>query len=144
MRISWEVIVVFLTSTVKFLPAPFAAAGLGMSFWQAFLLVGIGGTLGVTVFYFIAKALLKATNKRKKKKKVFTKMNRRIIKIKQQFGLTGIAAITPPLISIPFGTIIAVKFFHHRKDVLPMLILAVWFWSAILTTAVHQTMSLFA
>lgn len=143
MRLSWEVIVVFLTSTIKFLPAPFAAAGLGMSYWQAFLLVGIGGTLGVTLFFLLSKTIFGRKQKKPSTKKKFTKLNRWIIKVKHRFGLVGIALITPPLISIPVGTIIAVKFYRHRKDVLPMLWLAVWFWNVILTTAVHQTMSLF-
>jgi dipeptide/tripeptide permease len=142
MRISWEVIVVFLTSTIKFLPAPFAAAGLGMSYWQAFFLVGLGGTIGVSLFYILAKTLF-TKKKKKSTKKIFTKFNRSIIKVKQRFGLVGIVLITPPLISIPVGSIIAVKFYKHRKDVLPMLWLSVWFWNVILTTAVHQTMSLF-
>jgi dipeptide/tripeptide permease len=143
MRISWEVVVVFLTSTIKFLPAPFAAAGLGMSYWQAFLLVGVGGTLGVTIFFFLSKTLFERNKKKLSTKKKFTKLNKSIIKVKQRFGLVGIALITPPLISIPVGTIIAVKFYKHRKDLLPMLWLSVWFWNVILTTAVHQTMSLF-
>lgn len=142
MEITWEVVVVFLTSTIKFLPAPFAAAGLGLSFWQAFILVGIGGTVGVSAFYFLGKGVFSLGKKKKRKKKIFNKTNRWIIRVKQRFGLTGIALITPPLISIPVGTLVATKFYKHRKDVLLYLWLAVWFWNVILTTAVHQIASL--
>ena len=42
------------------------------------------------------------------KKKVFTTANRRIIKVKQRFGLAGIAFITP-IISQPIGAFFKLK-----------------------------------
>jgi hypothetical protein len=68
-----------------------------------------------------------------REKKVFTKRNRRIIRIKQQYGLVGIAFTTPLLLSIPVGTFLVVRYYRTSKTKFSYLIASNLFWSVIYT-----------
>lgn len=62
-------------------------------------------------------------------------MNRIIVSLKNhRLGLIGLALITPSLISIPVGCMLAAKYFSHDKRTVPVLLTAVVFWAFILTT----------
>ena len=45
-----------------------------------------------------------------------TKTNKTIIKVKHLFGIWGLAFLTATFISIPIGSIICAKFYHHKKS----------------------------
>lgn len=67
-------------------------------------------------------------------KKIFTPQTRRMVKLWRKYGLFGIALITPVIISIPLGTIIATRFIPNRKKVLLYLCVSVIFWSLTMTS----------
>ena len=68
-------------------------------------------------------------------RRVFTRTNRFIVRVKRGHGMHGLAMITPPLISIPIGSILAAKYFHHDRRTLPTLLSSVVIWSVVLTAA---------
>lgn len=72
--------------------------------------------------------------KKDQKRKLFTPANRRIVKVWQRFGLLGIAFITPVILSIPIGTVIASGFAGNRKRVIIYMFFSVLFWSLFMTT----------
>ncbi|MES2630181.1 MAG: hypothetical protein V4616_14555 [Bacteroidota bacterium] len=138
----WKIILVFLTSTVKFLFAPAAAIGIGFSILQTILITSVGGVTGVVIFFYLSTGLQQRAFLRRKKleaeglkkpKKKFTRANKTIVKIKRSLGLPGIAFLTLPFISIPVCVIITAKFFRHRNDALPFLISSILIWSVALT-----------
>ena len=89
------------------------------------------------IFFKIFKKNIKkrdvACNVSTHKKKTFTKKNKLIIKIKKQYGLVGIIVLAPPLLSIPLGTFLAVRFYQKNKRIIIYLIISVIFWSIILS-----------
>ena len=70
---------------------------------------------------------------RRKEKKIVTKKNRRIIRIKQRYGLIGIALSTPFLLSIPVGTFLVVRYYRASKFKFAYLIASNIVWSVIYT-----------
>lgn len=68
------------------------------------------------------------------KKKLFTKRNRRIVKIWQKYGLVGIAFVTPVILSIPIGTVIASSLVQNRKKVMLYMFFSILFWSVFMTS----------
>lgn len=149
----WEIISVFLLSTVKFvLGSVPLALGLGFPFLKAFVITSCGGILGVIIFVNSSEYLLIKWKERKshhKKitpfKRNFTRKNKIIVHTKRRFGLIGIAFLTPLLLSIPIGSFIALRYFKNKKRVLVYLFGAVIFWSATsyylykpLFNAIHQ------
>ncbi|MBL0049050.1 MAG: hypothetical protein IPP32_13250 [Bacteroidetes bacterium] len=133
-----EIISVFLLSTVKFvLGSVPLALGFGFSFLKSLLVTTAGGFLGVFIFVNTSEYILNRWQERKKtKKKItpfkknFTRKNKLIVRTKRRFGLTGIALLTPLLLSIPIGSFIALRYFKNKHKVLVYLFGSVIFWSA--------------
>ncbi|HEY6159594.1 MAG TPA: hypothetical protein VI112_00185 [Bacteroidia bacterium] len=137
----WQIILVWLLSTVKFVfgAVPLALA-FGFSFWKTVAVTCTGGFIGITFFVSLGEYLVKKTMERKEKriaegkrkpKKAFTRTNILIVKAKRNFGLPGIAFLTPLLLSIPLGSIVAMRYFRHMNKyrVLSWMYLSIVFWS---------------
>jgi membrane protein YqaA with SNARE-associated domain len=136
-----QILGLFLLSSTKFLFAPATIILSGYNFWQTILISTTGGWFGVYVFYFFGKLIMdyifrKYFNKTEPKqvKKKFSKTNKMIVKTKTKYGIYGLAIITPVVISIPIGAIIAAKYYRKNKATIPILMSAVFAWSVILTT----------
>ncbi len=133
----WEIISVFLLSTVKFvLGSVPLALGLGFPFLKSFLVTSAGGILGVFIFVNSSQFILNRLEKRKREKNVirpfkrkFTRTNKIIVHAKRRFGLVGIAFLTPLLLSIPIGSFVALRYFKNKQRVLIYLFGSVLFWS---------------
>jgi hypothetical protein len=144
-----KILEVALIASVKFLLAPFEAERWGFNFGQSFAMTTTGGLVGIFVFYYAGSkistwwrhlmALLKSIFTRRpasvierKPPKRFTRTKRFIVRVKKRFGLAGIAFITPSLISIPIGSIVAAQLFPKKKGVLLGLAISLVLWSLFL------------
>lgn len=113
---------------------PTAVVVFKYNFIKVFIVTCAGGITGNIIFTYLSASIIKGIhNYRVRKHKihqkvVFKKSNRRIIKIKQKFGLAGLAFITP-LISMPIGAFVAEKFYRDKKKVIVYLSVSVAFWS---------------
>lgn len=143
-------------SSLKFAASPFAALGYDLNYIQTFLTTTAGGIFGVLFFFYASKWItttitsyknqlffLFGVNKRSEedellpeRKKVFTWQNKLIVITVRRFGLVGIALLTPTLLSIPVGTLIAARYFHNPRRVVGYLCASVVLWSLILSSAV--------
>ena len=135
----WEIVSVFLLSTVKFVfgAVPMALA-MGFSFFEAVTVTSLGGITGVILFVTMSDKIIAGLKKRKEKKrkeesiqpkKIFTRKNKIIILVKKRFGLMGIALLTPLLLSIPIGCFLAVRYFKEKQRILVYMFGAILFWS---------------
>ncbi len=68
------------------------------------------------------------------KRRVFTKRNRRIVRIWKSFGLAGIALVTPVILSIPIGTVIANSLVDNKRRIFAYMFLSILFWSLLMTS----------
>jgi len=140
-----KLVPVFLLCMVKFVvgvPALYAATNWG--FLPMFAFSTIAGSCGVIAFLFFERGLMNLWTAVKHKlplkskpsapKRRFTKRNRMLVKIINSYGLPGIALITPTIISIPVGTILAGRLFHNHKRVFLFLAASVALWSALLSS----------
>jgi hypothetical protein len=100
------------------------------------MLVACTGAIAGNIFFtYLSAAIIKAIHNFRAKRnlihrrKIFTKFNRRIIKIKKRFGLAGIAFITPILLSTPLGAFLAERFFKDKKKIILYLSGATIFWA---------------
>ncbi len=130
----WEIAVLILFSATKFFLAPPAAVLAGYNYWQSVLICGIGGSFGFVFFFFTASWLVRLWSRlRKKKAKLFSRKNKLIVKTRASFGLLGIALLTPCLLSIPLGGILAANYYRKNKLTIPIFITFVWLWAFVLT-----------
>jgi hypothetical protein len=93
----------------------------------------LGGITGVILFTymggFIRLWLIRQFPKRFGKK--FTGTNRFLVKVRLNFGINGIAFLTPILLSIPVGVMLALDLNSHKRKVITPMICSCIFWSAV-------------
>jgi hypothetical protein len=133
-----QILLTILFSAFKFaMTFPLVIMQFEFSFVETILWTNVGGIVGIYFFAFLSGKLIlwwnRTFNRPRRNKKVFTKRNRRIIRIKQQYGLVGIAVITPLLLSIPVGTFLVVRYYHSSRTKFLYLIASNLFWSVIYT-----------
>ena len=139
-----QILLTILFSAVKFaMTFPVAIIQFKFNFFETLLWTNVGGIVGIYFFAFLSDKLISWWNRsfrnshkriqqeQTSEKKVFTKKNRRIIRIKQQYGLIGIAVTTPFLLSIPVGTFLVVRYYHSVKSRFLYLIASNLLWSVI-------------
>lgn len=128
-----EILFLLVFAAVKFVfAAGYLIVDKGFPYPQTVLILFCGGTLGVVVFYYFSSWVNQFINrliKPNKPRKLFTKKNRNIVKIKVKYGVYGIAFLSPVLISIPIGCFFASRFFLNKKSTIFILIGGVLFWS---------------
>ncbi len=134
-----KILSVFFTCTVLFCKAGVPAALLLFKddFITFFVVCTAGGITGNVVFTNLSAILLKKIHayRAKKglihKKPIFTRFNRRVISIKNRFGLLGLATITPLVLSTPLGAFLAERFFKDKKRIIIYLSISVVFWELV-------------
>lgn len=147
MQAALAAITVIFTAMVKFMFAGLVSYGMGHGFVETLTYTAIGGCLGMCLFYFAGRGMMEWFRQRYlrrraarrdqglPRKRVFTRTNRAIVRIKQRYGIIGLSAFAPPTLSIPITAIIAAKYFRHERRTLPVLLLSVLLWSLVLSTA---------
>lgn len=140
-------VTVVATAMVKFLFAGLVSYGMGHGFVRTLVLTAIGGVTGMLTFYFSGRGLLELFRKRYLRrskerllkglppKRIFTRTNRFIVRVKQRYGIIGLSAFSPPTLSIPVTALLAAKYFRHDNRTLPTLLISVLLWSLVLSTA---------
>jgi hypothetical protein len=155
-----EILTLLLISSVKFIWAfPVAQYEYHLRIYETILITSSGGIIGILFFAFLSDFLIRLWFKfyhrsmnhrftikilpeflKKKyntKKLVFTRKNKRYIRVKQKFGIIGVSFLTPILLSIPIGTFIAVRFYKRKLSTIIYLISSVVLWSLIISFSMY-------
>lgn len=133
----WKFISAALACTISLskIGIPTVIAIYKSNYLMALLSSCFGAILGTVVFTYLFAGILKWWERVKEgmftskhPKKIFTKFNRRVIRIKHRFGLTGIAILTPIFLSIPIGAFLAERFYKDKGKVILYLSVSAVFW----------------
>lgn len=142
-----EIITVMAAGVLKFFFSGLVSYRLGNNFLETALLTAAGGCLGTVFFYRMGTGVLEWFRKRHVRrlararaqgvqpKRIFTRTNRLIVRIKRGYGVKGLAALAPPILSIPITSVLAAKYFRHDRRTLPLLLSSVVIWSFVLSAA---------
>ena len=141
-----EILTTIFFSSFKFAATfPLVVFQFEFSFVETLLWTNVGGIIGIYFFAFLSEKIIAWWNRTfrkssrntpgndKKKKKIFTRKNRRIVRVKQKYGLIGVAFITPLLLSIPVGVFLVVRYYRTSKTKFLYLIGSNVIWSVIYT-----------
>jgi hypothetical protein len=149
-----KLVLVALLASVKFLFSPLSALSLRLSYTESLIATTSGGVVGILCFGLIGELISDywvrivafvlqlfgraPMEARRHARRRFKWMTRFIVKVKHRLGLFGIAALSPCLLSLPFGAIACMSFYsHRRKEVFLYLFLSLAFWSFVLNTGVY-------
>lgn len=137
-----EIITVFIACAIKpgIAGIPAAVFIFGFNFFEAMVVCSTGGIAGVVISSFLIDAILKKITtlinryypERNKEKKKFTKTNRFIVKVKKNFGVIGVSAVAPLLLSLPLGVFLCLKFFGDRSKIIFWMSVSILFWTILL------------
>ena len=130
-----KILVVISLSGFKFMIAiPLSAFKYDFNFLQTLLFSVIGGIIGVCIFSILSNKINSFFPKKKKLKRKKRGITEIIsIRTARKYGLIGIAVLTPIFLSIPIGTLLALRFFPEKKKTIPILISSVVAWSLFLS-----------
>ena len=113
------------------------AGNIELTFFNIFVPTYLGAVVSMSIFYFSSDFLMERAHKKRelklkeakeqgvvlKQKKIFTKMNKLMVKAKQRFGIYMLTIIAPLFFSIPLGSIICAKFYGDKKKTFPLMVL---------------------
>ena len=129
---------VAFASMFKFAIGPTLGFSLKLGFVATFISTIIGMMLSVFLFALLGKYINeKLIKKLYPNRKLFTKRNRKIVKIWAKYGLTGIAFLTPLFLTPVGGTLVATSFGEHRNKILFYMLLSGLFWDLIVVTVIY-------
>ena len=120
-------------STVKFLTGIAASLGFQQGLIPSYISTVGGGILGVFVFTFSGE-IINLWYKRlfpNKQKRIFTRWNRFVVKLRRSFGLPGIAMLTP-LLSIPVGIFLSLSLTKNKWRISLFMLMSFTIWSTII------------
>lgn len=140
-----ELSTVFFSSMIKFMFSPALGPVLGLTYLETYLANALGALTAMTIFFFAADYFHRLSVKRKanrrrrkiaaglpiKHKKIFTKRNKTIIRLKNKVGVVIFALFAPFFLSIPIGSIITAKFFGKKKRTYPIMVIGVFLCNTI-------------
>ena len=138
-----KIITIMVASSFKMLFGVPLAIATGYNQLESIIIASAGGFIWVVIFTFFSQWIINVIEKfgSKKEKRIFTKRNRFIIKVRQRFGLIGLAFIAPNL-TIPVGTFVLVKYFKSRRKIILYESLSVIFWAVVTSLIMSPTLSL--
>lgn len=94
----------------------------------------IGGIIGIVLFTYLGSYIQEYLVRKFPRRfgRRFTSSNRFLVRIKQRFGLGGIAVLTPIILSIPVGVLFALALTHDKKKILISMLMSMFFWATVL------------
>lgn len=144
LKILKEISVIIFSSFKFAMTFPLAILEYKMGVLKTILWTNLGGLIGIFVFAFLSEQLIffwrnfvvsffrkqfRDPEFEPKKRKIFSRRSRRIVRIKSKYGLAGIAFATPVLLSIPVGAFLIVRYFDRKPNKLMYLAGANLIWS---------------
>lgn len=125
---------IYVLCMFKIIFGPTMGYAAGLSPLLTVLITVAGMMTTVLIFTFFGKIIReKILGRFIKPKKVFTKKNRRFVKIWRKYGELGVAFLTPILLSPPGGSIIAMALGGSRKKTIGYMFLWSVVWSTVIT-----------
>ncbi len=125
---------VYALSGIKFIFGPTLGIAYGFHWVITATLSALGMMTTVYIFTFFGPQLQRFTDRFKKKdRKLFTKKNRRFVKIWRKYGVKGIALVTP-VILMPIGGAILVNVLGGKRSKIIF-----WMWVSAIGHSFVQT-----
>jgi membrane protein DedA with SNARE-associated domain len=138
----WQEIVkaipVMLFSSLKFVLGPLTGLAERLHFVTTVIATICGNMLSVFVFIYFGQWIrARVFDRYLPKRKKISIPNPRLQVIWSKYGLAGIAALTPVILTPIGGTLLAVSFGGDRKKIILYMLISATVWSIIFTAVVY-------
>lgn len=122
----------YLMSTLKFIAGPTMGAAFGFTFLETYAVTVLGMMTTVFVFVWFGKPIRRWYNSiftRKKRK--FTKANRRFVYLWRHYGLIGVSMLTPVVFSPVVGVLLVTLWEKKRLKIVFWMLISALVWGVI-------------
>ena len=133
-----KAIPVYLSTMIKFIFGPVGGYLAGLAFGTTIFVTVAGMMTVVVLFSFFGDFMrIQIVSRFFPNKKRFTPRNRKFVTIWRKYGLAGVAALTPVLLTPIGGSILAVSFGAPRNKLLLYMFISAVFWSLVFSGATY-------
>lgn len=138
----WEEILkaipVYVSSMIKFILGPIGGYAAGLTLVTTILVTVAGMMTVVLAFAFFGDWLRdKVLNRFFKRKHASSGRNRKFIGIWKKYGIAGVAALTPLILTPIGGTLLAISFGTPRDKLIFYMFLSASVWSVLFSCIVY-------
>lgn len=138
----WEEIIraipVYFSSMLKFIFGPLGGYAAGLKLLTTILVTVAGMMTVVLLFTYAGNWIrLKIIEKILGKQNRFSDSNRKFVSIWKKYGLFGVAALTPLLLTPIGGTILAVSSGSSKERIIFFMFVSAAVWSVVLSVIVY-------
>ena len=160
---------VMLFAGIKFFFTPVYSFNIGLDFWSSYFALVLGGGISFLLVYYATELFLvyirhfkpkevkvstnktrlyyrswkNKRNEKRKGRKKFTRRNKRMVRIRRDWGMWGLIVSSPSLLSIPIGAVLLRKYYGHRKRTIPYMLLYLVVWGLVLNSVYWFILSSF-
>lgn len=140
--IMWEEILkaipVYFSSMLKFIFGPLGGFAAGLELVTT-ILVTVAGMMTVVFSFTYAGTWIreKIIHRFFGKRKRFTQNNRKFVRIWKKYGLFGVAALTPVLLTPIGGTLLALSSGSPKEKIIIFMFISASVWSVVFSVAVY-------
>jgi len=138
----WEEILkaipVYLSSMLKFIFGPIGGYAAGLNLITT-ILATVAGMMTVVLSFTYAGNWLRENviSRFFGKRKKFSDSNRKFVKIWKKYGLIGVAALTPIVLTPIGGSILAVSSGSPKEKIVLFMFISASVWSVIFSVAIY-------
>jgi membrane protein DedA with SNARE-associated domain len=138
----WEEILkaipVYLSSMLKFIFGPIGGYAAGLNLITT-ILATVAGMMTVVLSFTYAGNWLRENviNRFFGKRKKFSESNRKFVKIWKKYGLIGVAALTPIVLTPIGGSILAVSSGSPKEKIVLFMFISASVWSVIFSVVIY-------
>ncbi len=128
-----------LSSAVKFFAGPVLGKVYDLPWWQTALCSFVGMMIAVILFSTVARAFFDKYMKGlfNRDKRSITPNKRRMVRVWNKFGISGIAFLTPILFTPIGGSIVAMSFGEHPIKIIRYMTVSAAFWAVVASLGVY-------
>ena len=138
----WQLILkaatVYFSSMLKFIFGPLGGYAAGFPL-LATILITVAGMMTVVILFTYFGTWIKARliDKFFSKSKRFSSRNRKFVTIWKRYGLIGVAALTPVILTPIGGTVLAVSSGSPKERIIFYMLVSASFWAIVLSTGLY-------
>lgn len=128
-----KVFIAFLWSGVKYLIGAGLCLGMFSNPIMGFMISTLGAIFGIFIFTYGGLWIEEQLKRRfMANRSHFNKRSRMLVRLKRSGGLPLVAILTPGILSIPVGCILATTFVHSREKIVLYMTASVALWGAVI------------
>lgn len=133
-----KIISVYFSSMLKFILGPVGGYAAGLNLMTTILTTIAGMMTIVLLFTYFGKWLQKNIISRfVQKRNKFSVSNKKFVRIWKKYGLVGVAALTPVILTPIGGTILAVSSGSPREKIIFYMFISAAVWSMVLSSTIY-------